>query len=120
MLKAGSFNPNTREFTFELTPFFEAVGYGLTDGAPKGQDANGNPRIQIVPIVAKVPDDATPMDFERLLRTQTVKIHLVFRPLGLWALQGKGKKMEGVRAKFLAVRLTNVRNGDDIGLRLSE
>ncbi len=120
MLKAGAYNPNTREFTFELTPFFESAGLGLTDGAPKGQDANGNPRIQIVPVVAKLPYEAMPMDYERLIRTQNLKVHLIFKPLGLWSMQGKGGKLEGVRSKFLAVRLTNARSGEDVALRVSE
>jgi Family of unknown function (DUF6066) len=120
MLKGGAFNPATREYTIQMTPFFEAAGLALTDGAPTGQDAQGRPRIPIEPIVVKLPDDMLPMDMERLLRTMNLKIHLVFRPLGTWSLPGREGSLEGVKAKFLAVRLTDARTGDDIGLRLSE
>jgi len=122
MLKAGSYNPGSREFTVEMTPFFEGAGLGLTDGAPLGQDAQGRPRMPIKPIIAKLPADWMPMDMERLLRTQNVKVHLVFKPLGLWSLPAKngGPKMDGVKAKFLAVRLTNARDGEDLALRLEQ
>ena len=122
MLKAGSYNPGTREFTVEMTPFFEGAGLALTDGPPLGQDAQGRPRVPIKPIVAKLPPDWMPMDMERLLRTQNVKVHLVFKPLGLWSLPAKsgGPKMDGVNAKFLAVRLTNARDGEDLALRLEK
>jgi len=121
MLKAGAYDPRTREFTIEMTPFFEASGFALTEGAPKGQDGQGHPRIQIEPIFATLPADWLPMDMERLLRTQSLKIHIVFRPLGLWSLPDKGGgKLEGVRAKFLAVRLISARTGEDVALRLSE
>ena len=120
MLKGGSFNPANRDYVIELTPFFEAAGLALTNGVPKGQDAQGRPRIQIEPITTKLPGDWLPMDMERLLRTQGLKIHLIFRPLGLWSLPGKDGKLEGVNAKFVAIRLTAVRSGDAVALRVSE
>ena len=118
MLQPGSYNPGTREFTIQLTPFFEGSGLGLTDGAPLGQDAEGHPRMPLKAITARLPDDWMPMDMERLLRTQNLRIHLIFKPLGLWSLPGKNGKLEGVKAKFLAVRLTNARNGNDVALRV--
>jgi len=119
MLKGGSFNPATREYTIEMTPFFEAGGLGLTNGEPKGQDSEGRPRIQIEPIRTTLPPDLLPMDMERLLRTQNVKIHLVFKALGVWSLPGKGSdKIEGVKARFQAVRLTAARNGDEVALKV--
>jgi hypothetical protein len=61
-----------------------------------------------------------PMDLERLVRTQNLKIHLVFKPLGLWSLPGKGnEKLQGVKAKFLAVRLTDARSGDEVALKIA-
>lgn len=119
MLKPGPYNPGTREFTIEMTPFFQANGLALTDGQPEGQDPQGRPRIRNQPIVATLPPDWMPMDMERLLRTQNLKIHLVFKPIGLWTL-GKGdKKVDGVKAKFVGVRLTEARTGDDIALKMS-
>ena len=43
MLKGGAFNPANREYTIEMTPFFEGGGLALTDGAPKSQDSQGRP-----------------------------------------------------------------------------
>ncbi|MBI5542697.1 MAG: hypothetical protein HY901_02335 [Deltaproteobacteria bacterium] len=120
MLKAGTFDPATREYTFQMTPFFEGSGLALTNGAPSGQDSQGRPRIQIEPITVRLPLDQMPMDMERHLRTMNVRIHLVFKPQGTWTLPSKSGNLEGVKAKFLAVRLTNARNGEELGLKLYE
>ncbi|HEY3447915.1 MAG TPA: DUF6066 family protein [Myxococcales bacterium] len=119
MFKGGSFNPANREYTIEMTPFFDGGGIGLTNGEPKGQDGEGRPRIQIEPIRMTLAPDQMPMDMERLFRTQNMKVHLVFKPLGTWSLPGKGGvKLEGVKAKFQAVRLTYSRNGDEIAMKV--
>ena len=119
MFRGGTFNPANREYTIEMTPFFEAGGLGLTNGEPKGQDSEGRPRIQIEPIHMTLPVDVMPMDMERMLRTQNIKIHLVFKALGTWSLPGKsGAKLEGVKSKFQAVRLTYARNGDEVALKV--
>jgi hypothetical protein len=120
MLKGGSFNPGNRDYVIEMTPFFEGAGLALTNGAPKGVDSQGRPRIQIEPVTTKLPADWLPMDMERLLGTHGLKIHLIFRPLGLWSLPGKDGKLEGAQAKFVAVRFTNARTGDEVALRVSE
>lgn len=121
MLTAGPYNPATRQIRLDLTPFFEAGGLALTDGEPTGQDTHGQPRIQRMPLMVTLPDDWMPMDMERLLRSQNIRIHLVFKALGIWNMPNKsgGNKMEGVKAKFLAVRLTNARTGDEIALRVT-
>lgn len=122
LLKPGGFNPATREFRIDLTPFFDAGGLALTEGAPPSQDSEGRPRIPLMALQATLPGDWMPMDMERLLRTQGVRIHLVFRPQGLWSLPAKGRpgRLEGVKAKLLAVRLTNARTGEEIALKTSE
>lgn len=121
MLKPGAYDPKTRQLTFEMTPFFEGSGLALTNGAPMGNDSEGRPRIAIEPLYATLPPDSLPMDMQRLVRTQGLEIHIIFKPLGVWALPDKvGGKNQGVRAKFLAVRLTNARSGDEVALRLSE
>ncbi len=120
MIQAGSFNPATRQYKLQLTPFFEGNGLALTEGAPVGQDANGNPRVPLMPLDVQLPNDWMPMDMDRMIRTGNLKIHLVFRPLGIWTLPGKGKeKLQGVKAKFVALRLTNARTGDEVALRVS-
>lgn len=119
MFKGGAFNPANREYTIEMTPFFDGGGLGLTNGEPKGQDANGLPRIQIEPIKMTLPTDVLPMDMERLFRTQNVKVHLVFKPQGTWSLTAKdGTKLDGVKARFQAVRLTYARNGDEVAMKI--
>ncbi len=121
LMRPAGFNPNTREFKIDLTPFFEAGGRALTEGAPKGQDAQGRPRIPLMTLVAQVPNSWMPMDMDRLLRTGNVKVQLVFKTQGVWSLPGRrGEKLEGVKAKMLAVRLTNRRNGDQLALYLAK
>ncbi len=118
MFRGGAFNPANREYTIEMTPFFDGGGIGLTNGEPKGQDAEGRPRIQIEPIRTTLRPDQLPMDMERLFRTQNVKVHLVFKPLGTWTLSKGGTKLEGVKARFQAVRLTYARNGDELAMKI--
>jgi len=119
-LQAGSFDPSTRDFVVNMTPFLESGGLALTDGAPTETDREGHPRIRFLPLHAFLPETWTKMDMDRQLRTQNIRIHIVFKPLGLWSLPGKGKdRLEGVKAKFLAVRLTDARTGDDLALYTS-
>lgn len=122
LMRPAGFNPATREFNIEITPFFEAGGRALTEGAPRGQDAQGRPRIPLMRLVAKLPNDWMPMDMDRLLRTGNVRVQLVFKTQGVWSLPGtrRGERLEGVKAKMLAVRLTNRRNGDQLALHLAD
>lgn len=120
MLRAAGFNPTSGAFRIDLTPFFEAGDYALTEGAPIGVDGEGRPRIPLLPIAATMPDGSLPMDVERLLRSGSLRVHLVFKPTGLWSLPGKsGGKLQGVRAKFLAIRIVNARSGEEVALHLS-
>ncbi|MGI5865265.1 MAG: DUF6066 family protein [Myxococcales bacterium] len=119
LLQPGGHDEAAGEFTFNLTPFFNAGGLGLTEGKPLGLDKQGRPRIGLIPLVAPMPADALPMDMERLVRTQNIRIELVFKPLGAWSLKAK-ETLEGVRAKLVAIRLTNARTGEQIALRIDE
>jgi Family of unknown function (DUF6066) len=120
MLRPGPFNPARREYRIDLTPFFEGGDYALTEGSPIGLDAEGRPRFPLMPLTATMPDDWLPMDMERLLRSGMVRVHLVFTPMGLWSLPAKsGGKVEGVRAKFQAVRLVNGRTGAELALHVA-
>ena len=58
------------------------------------------------------------MDMERMIRTQSIKIHLIFKPMDVWTLKGKGGTLQGVKAKFQAVRLTYSRTGEEVALKL--
>lgn len=120
MLRAGAYNPASRELRLDLTPFFEAGDFALTDGAPIGLDGEGRPRIALLPMTSSLPSGWLPMDMERLLRSGQVRVHLIFKPLGLWSLPDRsGGKLEGVRSKFLAVRLVNARTGEEIALHVA-
>jgi hypothetical protein len=121
MLRAGAFNPSGGTFRIDLTPFFEAGDFALTLGAPIGVDAEGRPRIPLLPMPAAMPGGSLPMDMERLLRSGALRVHLVFKPLGIWSLPARagGPKLEGVKAKFLAVRIVNGRSGEEVALHLS-
>ncbi len=122
MIHPAAFNPKENQYQLDLTPFFEADGRALTNGSPKSQDEEGRPRLPIMAIWAKLPEHTTPMDLERLFRTQNVKVQLVFKPLGVWKLPRKDKKgtIEGVKAKFVGVRLSDARSGDEIAVRIQE
>jgi hypothetical protein len=122
MIHPAAFDPNESQYRLDLTPYFEADGRSLTDGAPKSQDDQGRPRLPILPIWAKL-QTATPMDVERLFRTGNVKIQLIFKPLGVWKLPRKDKKgemIEGVKARFVAIRLSDTRSAEEIAVRIRE
>lgn len=120
MLRAGGIDKASGRFRFELTPFFDAGGLGLTAGKPLGLDRQGRPRIRTLRLQAPLEDDQTEWDMERLLRTQNVRIELVFRPQGVWSLPARPERLEGMRAKFVAVRLSHARTGRQLALRLDE
>jgi hypothetical protein len=109
-------------YRIDLTPFIDAGGVALTDGEPRGQDSEGRPRIPLMSLYTTLPADSMPMDMERLLRTQNVKVHLIFKPVGTWTLPARkgSEKLEGVKARFIAVRLTNARTGEEIALKVSQ
>ncbi len=118
-LRAAAFNPSSGTFRIDLTPFFEAGDFALTEGAPLGLDSQGRPRIALLPIAATMPQGSLPMDVERLMRSGALRVHLVFKPLGIWSLPGKSGKLEGVRARLQAVRIVNARSGDEIALHVA-
>ncbi len=123
MIRPAAFDIRESQYRLDLTPYFEAGGRALTDGVPRSQDDQGRPRMPLTPIWAKLPLGSTPMDLERLFRTGNVKVHLVFKPFGVWKMARKDNKkesIEGVKAKFVAVRLTDARSGDEIALRIKE
>lgn len=122
MVRPAAFDIRQNQYRLDVTPYFESGGRALTDGAPKSQDDQGRPRMALVPLWAKLPVGETPMNLERLFKTGNVKVQLVFKPLGVWKLLRKDKKghIEGVKAKFVAIRLTDARTGYEIAVRLRE
>jgi len=102
-----------------LTPFIDGGGYALTHGAPAGQDSEGRPRIGFVVMQGGLPPGATDLDFQSPFRTGNVEMEVVFRPEGTWKLKRRGAGYyEGVKARFLAVRLVDPRTGAEIASKV--
>lgn len=116
-VEAKSFNPMTHEYAFSLTPSFEAAGRALTEGQPTKIDEEGHPTLPKVPLHGKLADRVTPMDVAQVFKTGNVRIQLVFKPTGLWKLprpDQKGSFYEGVKAQFVAVRLSQAQTGVEL------
>lgn len=94
---------------FDVVPFVDGGGgFALSRGKPKGQDKRGNPILDLV-IVKGAPD---PDEAERAARTGMLGLELLFEPAGVFQLpRPGGGKMEGVQARWIALRVTNVRTG---------
>jgi hypothetical protein len=108
-------------FTLFLTPFLDGGGgYALTHGAPTKQDSAGRPVVALVPIKGKLPPGTMDMEFQGPFRTGAIELEIVFSPDKAWKLKRKGESgdMEGVAAKFLAVRILDARSGKEIASRV--
>jgi hypothetical protein len=108
-------------FTLLLTPFVDGGGgYALTHGAPGKQDSAGRPVLALVPIQGKLPPGTLEMEFQGPFRTGAIELEIVFKPEKAWRLKRKGEPgdLEGVAAKFLAVRVLDARSGKEIASRV--
>ncbi len=103
-----------------LTPFVDGGGLALTNGAPRKQDAQGRPLIDLLTIPAPLPDGMMAMEFESPFRTGAIEMEIVFRPEKVWKLQRRGEKdsYEGVAARFLAVKVIDSRTGNPIAAKV--
>lgn len=116
LVQPRGFSPTTQEMEFALTPFFESAGLALTNGQPSKLDAEGRPVIPLIRMVSVLADGVMPMDVDRAFRTGSIRMQVVFKPLGLWRLPKKGGKgyVEGVKAQVLGVRLSESRSGNTV------
>ena len=107
-------------FRIVLTPFIDGGGgYALTHGEPVGQDQAGRPRIGFVILQGELKPGMGEMDFRGPFRTGFVEMEVVFRAEGTWKMRRRdGGYYEGVRARFLGVRLLDQRTGDEIASRI--
>lgn len=107
-------------FRIVLTPFIDGGGgYALTHGDPVGQDQAGRPRIGFVVLQGALRPGVADMEFRSPFRTGFVEMEVIFRPEGTWKLRRRdGGFYEGVRARFLGVRLLDQRTGDEIASRV--
>lgn len=114
MLRPGPFNPVRNEFHILVTPFFPGGGYALTLGAPRHTDAQGNPVLPLLELKGTMPEGWDPVSFQRLFRNHELRVQIVFSPDGVWQLQGRGKKLLGVKARIEALLVTYARTGDPV------
>lgn len=107
-------------FRIFFTPFIDGGrGYALTHGAPTGQDAAGRPRIPFLVLEGTLPPEKTDLEFQGPFRTGNVELEVVFRPEGTWKMRRRDAgHYQGVKARFLAVRLVDPRSGAEIASRV--
>ncbi len=119
---AGLVRPERRGgvYLILLTPFVDGGGLALTNGAPRRQDAEGRPLIDLLPIPGAVPAGMMDLEFESPFRTGAIELEIVFRPEKVWKLPRRGEKgsYEGVAARFLAVRVIDARTGNALAARV--
>lgn len=108
------------QFRILFTPFIDGGGYALTHGQPSGQDSQGRPRIGYLVLKGTLPSSVSDMDFQSAFRTGNVTVELVFRPQGTWKMKRRHEEgyYEGVKAKFVGVRLVNARTGAEIATKV--
>lgn len=107
-------------YRFVVTPFIDGGGLALTHGEPRRQDAAGRPLIALLVLDGPLPDGMDDLALESALRTGRVELQVVFRPEGTWRLKRKDAAgfYEGVKARFLAVRLVESRTGAEIASKV--
>ncbi len=107
-------------YRFFVTPFIDGGGVALTNGAPRQQDAAGRPLIGLMVMDGALPAGMDEMDLESALRTGRLELQVVFRPEGAWRMKRKdaGGFYEGVKARFLAMRLVESRTGAEIASKI--
>ena len=101
----------TRGYRFVVTPFIDGGGLALTNGEPRRQDSAGHPLIGFIVLEGALPPGMDEMGLEQALRTGRLELEVVFRPEGTWKLK-RGREpgyYEGVKARFLGVRLVESR-----------
>ncbi len=120
MLSPGDYDVRRGEYSINVTPFFGAGGYGLTQGTPKRTDANGNPVMPLMTVRGETKDGWSPMRFQRLFSSRELRLQVVFTPQDVWTLPKKGGgKIYGVRAKIEGILVTIGRTGEPAGLWVS-
>jgi len=106
-------------FRIELTPFIDGGGLALTHGAPLRQDGQGRPVIGLVVLQGELPPAMGDLEFQSPFRTGNVEMEVVFEVQGTWKMKRRdGGFYEGVKARFLALRLVDPRTGAEIASRV--
>ena len=107
-------------YRFLVTPFIDGGGLALTNGEPRKQDAAGRPLIAFLVMEGALPPGMDDLALESALRTGRLELEVLFRPEGSWKLKRKGESgfYEGVKAKFLGIRLVESRSGAEIASKV--
>ena len=106
-------------FRIELTPFIDGGGLALTHGAPLRQDERGRPVIGLVVLQGDLPPAIGDLEFQSPFRTGNVEMEVVFEVQGTWKMKRRdGGFYEGVKARFLGLRLVDPRTGAEIASRV--
>ncbi len=118
IIAPGAFDPGRDEMTLNITPFFPAGGYALTQGAPHRTDAQGNPVMPLLYVKAKLPDGMNASSMARLIGMRGLRLEIVFTPQEVWSLsKGKGAgKSYGVKARIDGMLVTVGRTGEELAL----
>lgn len=117
MLSAGPYNPSTGEFVINVTPFFAAGGYAITQGAPKRADANGNPILPFIQIPGKLGEGWNGTRLNSLFMRRGLRVQLIFTPKDLWSLaKPSGGKNYGIAATLNAILVQEGRSGEVLGI----
>jgi hypothetical protein len=121
MLAPGAFDADSGELTVNVTPFFPASRYALSQGAPKRTDAKGNPLMGLLRADGQAPEGWMAGTFQRLFQMRGVRAQVVFTPTGVWSLPKKGGgKSYGVSARIEGVLVTVARTGEPLALWLAK
>jgi hypothetical protein len=107
-------------FTLNLTPFFAAGNYALSNAAPTKTDPRGNPLFPWVVLKGKAADG---MEAQRSLRevaNHSVRAEVIFTPQSIWTLGGKGgaAKQFGVKASFNGIRAASSMTGQSLAVEV--
>ncbi|HVP66240.1 MAG TPA: DUF6066 family protein [Anaeromyxobacteraceae bacterium] len=106
-------------FRIEFVPFIDGGGLALTHGAPLRQDDRGRPIIGLVVLQGELPPSVGDLEFQSPFRTGNVEMEVVFEVQGTWKMKRRdGGFYEGVKARFLALRLVDPRTGAEIASRV--
>lgn len=105
---------------FVVTPFIDGGGLALTHGAPRQQDAAGHPVIGLLVLEGQLPAGMDELSLDSALRTGRLAMEVLFEPEGTWKLKKKGEAgfYEGVRARFVGIRLVETRSGQELASRV--
>jgi hypothetical protein len=102
----------------DVTPFIDGGGLALTHGAPLRLDEQGRPVIGLLVLQGTLPPGTSEIEFNSPFRTGNVEMEVVFTVQGTWKMKRRdGGFYEGVKARFLGLRLVDPRTGAEIGSR---